>query len=94
MTRSDAILQLLQLFGRLAHAQALEHEQRILDLGVGERLAQNSRGVCREERKLNANSRRFRRKLAHVVDGPRITSTEPPLLVLTSDIQNGFNCAW
>ena len=65
MTRSEAILQLLQLLRRLAGAQALEHEQRIDDLAVGEGLAQHAVGIDRQESEFDADAARLRRKLAH-----------------------------
>ena len=59
--------QLLQFFRGLPHAQALEHEQRILDVRVGQRLAQRRLGICRNECELHADAVALLRKPAHVV---------------------------
>ena len=62
--------QFRQLFRRFAGAQPLEHEQCILKLGVGIRLAQRRRGICRQEAELDADALRPGQKLTHVAGGP------------------------
>ena len=69
MTSSEREPQLFQLFRRLARAQPLQHEQRILDLSVRECLAQRVRRLGRNESQLDADAFGLRGEPAHILGG-------------------------